>query len=156
MKRKLILGLCLVLVLCSLSVSTVFAAPSVTVSKSKQTTEFGTLTGVLYGGVGSYWPGGKMYEFSYDTTVTKINNGYVKATIDILNNSTGVKLKTASERGMRGERRISLCYYELDGIPNWTSIDTFAVYGCHEAYQTGAQVIYTKNTYRYADDAKPF
>ena len=123
-------------------------------SASKSAGEFGTLSGRLYNSSAHVYGSVLLYEFSFETRVSKNPGTAAKlyANIVIQNNDTGACIDAFTDNGYwQPGDTVAGYYYELDCISNIRNI-TVAVFGSHEARYTSAYVVYTERTYNLYRD----
>ena len=156
MRKEFFRSAVICVVLCAVMVAGVRPALAAKVA-TKSAAEFGILKGELYDAYIDTSIG--QYEFIYETTITNriYSTTTVRATVQVHRASTGAFLDDDQESSV-GTTRAGY-YFQLDHIGGYKTTK-FKVYGAHEvvpprvATGSTSHLVYTSNTYYYADDAK--
>lgn len=136
--KRLLATVLAVIMIATLTVTS-FAAKT-TDTKTKSTSEFGTLTG-------SQWYVGKILgrkEVTFETTITKLSSTSINTTlyaqVDIHDYKTGKYLD--HDQAMVATNKLETSYY-WSGHSSAANDNLISSFGAHEARRSGSAVVYT-------------
>lgn len=111
-------------------------------TKTKATSEFGTLTGFQTEGVGN---GSAMTYVDHKTSISKLSGTNITTTlytqVDILDYKTGKLVGREQRGGVKNQLSVESVWEDIDGVARNNLISSF---GAHEARRSGSAVVYTQ------------